>query len=130
MARKKPKGTELSVFKGREAKLNRAIFKTIALKGPQSTNSLYRNVRKLRGFSRKHYGNVNKRVRALEELGYVKSADIQNLEGRTKAIVYELKAKAYLALMLDSVSLETMLNRTNEETATKILAAIAELIYW
>jgi hypothetical protein len=59
MARKKAKGTELSVFKGREAKLNRAIFQTLALKGPQSTNGLYQNVRKLRGFSRKHYVNVN-----------------------------------------------------------------------
>jgi DNA-binding transcriptional ArsR family regulator len=128
MARKS-KGTELSVFKGREAKLNRAIFKTLALKGPQSTNSLYKNVKKLRWFSRKHYGNVNKRIRALEELGYVKATDIQNIEGRTKAVVYELKTKAYLALMLDSISLETLLNRTNEETATKILAAIAELIW-
>ena len=116
------------MFKGREAKLNRAISQTLALKGLQSTNSLYKNVRKLRGFSRKHYGNVNKRVRALEELGYVKAADVQNVEGRTKAVVYELKAKAYLALILDSISLENLLNRTNEETATKIMAAIAELI--
>ena len=128
MARKKSQGTELAVFKGREAKLNRAIFQTLALKGTQSTNSLYKNVRKLRGFSRKHYGNVNKRVRALEELGYVKAADVQNVEGRTKAVVYELKAKAYLALILDSISFENLLNRTNEETATKIMAAIAELI--
>ena len=116
------------MFKGREAKLNRAIFQTLALKGLQSTNSLYKNVWKLRGFNRKHYGNVNKRVRALEELGYVKAADVQNMEGRTKAVVYELKAKAYLALILDSISFENLLNRTNEETATKIMAAIAELI--
>jgi hypothetical protein len=128
MARKKAKASELSVFKGREARLNRAIFKILALKGPQSTNSLYKNVKKLRGFSRKHYGNVNKRVRALEELGYVKAADIQNLKGRTQAVVYELETKAYLALFLDTISLETMLNRANEETATKILATIAELI--
>jgi hypothetical protein len=128
VARKKAEGIELSVFKGKEDKLNRAIFQTLALKEPQSTNSLYKNVRKIRGFSRKHYGNVNKRVRALQELGYVKAADIQNTEGRTQAVVYELKTKAFLALMLDSISLETMLNRANEETATKILAEIAELI--
>jgi hypothetical protein len=128
MAQKKSKGTDLSVFKGREAKLNRAIFKILALKGPQSTNSLYKNVRKLRGFSRKHYGNINKRVRALEELGYVKAVDIQNIKGRTKAVIYELKTKAYLALILNSINLETMLNRTNEETAIKLLATIAEIV--
>jgi hypothetical protein len=128
MAQKKSKGTDLSVFKGREAKLNRAIFKILALKGPQSTNSLYKNVRKLRGFSRKHYGNINKRVRALEELGYVKAVDIQNIKGRTKAVIYELKTKAYLALILNSINLETMLNRTKEETAIKLLATIAEIV--
>ena len=128
MARKKTKGTELSVFKGREAKLNRAIFQILALNGLQSTNRIYGNVKKLAGFRRKHYGNVNKRVRALESLGYVKAADVQTAEGRTKAVVYELKAKAYLALMLDSIGLESLLNRTNEESATKILVVIAELI--
>lgn len=129
MAPRENQRSELSVFKGREAMLNRAIFKILALKGPQSTNSLYKNVKKLRGFSSKHYGNVNKRVRALEELGYVKAADIQNLKGRTKAVIYKLETKAYLALTLASISLETMLNRANEESATKILAAIAELLY-
>ena len=63
------------------------MFKTLALKGPQSTNSLCKNVKKLCGFSRKHHGNANKRVRASEELGYVKLAAIQNLEGRTQAFL-------------------------------------------
>jgi hypothetical protein len=65
----------------------------------------------------------------LENLGYVKAIDIPNIKGRTKAVVYELKAKAYLALMIDSISLENLLNRTNEESATKILATIPELIW-
>jgi len=115
------------VFKGREARLNRAIFQILALKGAQSTNSLHRNIKKLRGFSRKHYGNVNKRVRALEELGYVKAVDIKNTEGRTKAVVYELEPKAYLALMLDSISLEDLLTRANAESAIRIMAALTEL---
>ena len=116
------------MFKGREAKLNRAVFQTLALKGPQSTKSIHSNIKKLRGFSRKHYGNVNKRVRALEGSGHVKALTIQNTEGRTKAVVYELKAKAYLALMLDSTSIEELLSRVDEESATRLLAAIAELI--
>jgi hypothetical protein len=112
---------------GREAKLNRVIFQILALKGAQSTNSLYKSIKKTRGFSRKHYGNVNKRIRALEELGHVKAVDVKNTEGRTKAVVYELEPKAYLALMLDSISLEDMLNRANAESAIKILAALTEL---
>lgn len=66
----------------------------------------------------------------MDVLGYVKEADIQNLKGRTQAVVYELKTKAYLALLLDSISLETMLSFTNEETATKLWGAIAEAVFF
>ena len=129
MARNESKNRELSVFKGREAKLNRAIFQTLALKGVQSTNKLYLNIKKQKEFRQKHYGNVNKRARALENQGYLKATEIPSHQGRTKAVYYELKAKAYLALMLNSVDLENLLNLTNDETATKILAAIAETIF-
>jgi DNA-binding PadR family transcriptional regulator len=125
MARKKGKGTELSVFKGREAKLNRAIFQELALEGPQNIYTLHKNLRKIRGFKQVHYGNVNKRTRALEQTGYLKTAKIENTKAGFEAAVYELTARTYLALMLDSISLENLLNRIDEDSATEILATIA-----
>ena len=120
-------GTGLSVFKGREARLNRAIFQTLAQKGPQTIYDIHKKIKAQRGMKRTYYGNVNKRVRALEQTGYLKPAKIQNTKAGFEATVYELTAKAYLGLMLDSISLENLLNRIDEDSATEILAAIAGL---
>jgi len=125
MARKKSKGTELSVFKGRETKLNRAIFQILAQKCPQTIYDTHKKIKAQRRLKRTYYGNVNKRVRALEQTGYLKPAKIQNTKAGFEATVYELTARAYLGLMLDSISLESLLNRIDEDSAMEILTAIA-----
>jgi hypothetical protein len=127
MARKKPKGTELSVFKGREAKLNRAIFHRLGLEGPQNIYILHKNIRKTRGFRQIHYGNVNKRVRTLEQTGYLKVYEVQTSKSGFQKVIYELTARAYLALMLSSISLEDMLSQIGEDSAVEILATLAGL---
>jgi hypothetical protein len=123
----KPKDTKLSVFKGREAKLNRAIFQSLALKGALTIYDIHKNVRTFRGLKYTYCGNVNKRVRALEQLGYVKEANIKSTRAGFEATEYELTARAYLALMLDSTNLECLLNRMDEDVASEILAAITTL---
>jgi hypothetical protein len=57
----------------------------------------------------------------------VKIVNVQSTKAGFEATVYELSAKAYLALMLASISLENLLNRIDEDSATEILAAIAGL---
>jgi len=123
----KPKNTKLSVFKGREAKLNRAIFQSLALKGAQTIYDIHKHVRTFRGMKYTYYGNVNKRVRVLQQLGYVKEANIKSTKAGFEATEYELTTKAYLALMLDSTNLEDLLTRMDEDVASEILAAIARL---
>ena len=122
MARRK--GTELSVFKGREAKLNRAIFQALALKGPQTIYDIHKRLRAVGELRYTHYGNVNKRVRDLQCLGYVKEARVKNTKAGFEAIEYELTAKAYLSLALDSINLEDLLNRIDEVVALEILTAV------
>jgi Trm5-related predicted tRNA methylase len=123
------KGTELSVFKGREAKLNRAIFQALALKGPQTIYDIHRSLRKMRGLRRTHYGNVNKRVRDLQNLGYVREINIKRTKAGFEATEYELTAKAYLALIFDSITLDNLLNRASEDAALEILASVTSL-FW
>ena len=124
MARKKCKGTELNVFKGREAKLNRAIFQTLAMTGPQTIYDLHKNFRTQKELKKIHYGNVNKRVRALEKIGYVRVDKIQKTKSGFDATVYELSVKTYLALVLNADSLENLLNNISENAALEILSAI------
>ena len=123
----KPKNTKLSVFKGREARLNRGIFQSLALKGAQTIYDIHKHVRTFRGLKYAYYGNVNKRVRTLEQLGFVKGVGVKSTKAGFEAIEYELTIRAYLALMLDSINLEDLLNRMDEDVASEILALIATL---
>jgi hypothetical protein len=70
---------------------------------------------------------VNKRVRALQQLGYLKEANIKSTKAGFEAIEYELTTRTYLALLLDSVSIEDLLNRMDEDVASEILALMATL---
>jgi len=127
VAKGKRNSGRLSVFKGREAKLNRAIFQALALKGPQTIYDIHKRLRTMRGLRCTHYGNVNKRVRALQQLGYVKEVNIKSTKAGFEATEYELTARAYLALMLASIKPEDLLNRIDEDAALEILAAMTML---
>jgi hypothetical protein len=123
----KPKNTKLSVFKGREARLNRAVFQSLALRGAQTIYDIHKHVRTFRGMKYTYYGNVNKRVRALQQQGYVKEVNVKSTKAGFEATEYELTARTYLALMLDSINLEDLLSRMDEDVASEILAAMARL---
>jgi len=126
VAKRKAKSGRISVFKGREAKLNRAIFHILALKGPLTIYDIHKEVKARRGLRRTRYASVNKRVRSLEESGYIKKIGVKRTRAGFKASIYELNARAYLAILLDSISLEVFLKRVNEATAQTILGAIMQ----
>jgi DNA-binding PadR family transcriptional regulator len=127
MARKKARGTELSVFKGREAKLNRAIFKVLAVKESQTIYEIHQQIRAIKGFKHIHYGNVNKRVRALEQKGYAKVSSTRNTKAGFEVLTYELTSKAFLAMKLGTETFESFLLRMDEQTALEIMALIVAL---
>jgi hypothetical protein len=121
------KGTELSVFKGREAKLNRAIFRALALKGPQTIYDVHKQLKYLRDLRFIRYGNINRRVRSLEKLGFIRIAGMKKTKAGFEATLYEVAAKACLALLLDSISLDEMLCQMDEGSALGILSALVGL---
>lgn len=124
----KPKNPRLSVFKGREAKLNRAIFQSLALKGPQTIYDIHKQAKANRGLKYTKYATVNKRVRNLEESGYIKKTGARKTKAGFEAQTYELTVKSYLALLLNSASLEELLDRLDENSGSTILADIALMI--
>jgi DNA-binding MarR family transcriptional regulator len=118
------KGTELSIFKGREAKLNRAIFQTLALKGPQTIYDTYKRIRTQRGLGHVKYASVNKRVRALEECGYLEKGGEKKTKAGFSTNVYDLTDRTYLALLLSQLNLEWFLRNIDEVKTLTILAII------
>ena len=124
MAKRKRKTGRIPIFKGREAKLNRAIFHILALRGPLTIYDIHKQVKVQRKLRHARYASVNKRVRSLEKLGYIKKTGVKRTTAGFKASIYELTTKAYLAILLNSINLEDLLKRVDEATASAILATI------
>ncbi|NIR86922.1 hypothetical protein GWO13_04830 [Candidatus Bathyarchaeota archaeon] len=67
---------------------------------------------------------MNKRVRSLEELRYVKRIGVKKTKAGFEASIYELTARAYLAMLLNFINLNELVTRADEATASAILAAV------
>jgi len=120
----KPKNTRLSVFKGREARLNHAIFQILSLKGPLIIYDIHKELKAQKGLRYIRYASVNKRVRLLKESGYINKIGVKKTKAGFQASVYELTARAYLAMLLNFINLDDLLMKVDEATASTILVAI------
>ena len=124
MPRRKRKTGRISVFKGRKAKLNHAIFYILAGKGPQTIYDIHKTVKTQRRLKHVRYPSVNKRVRSLEETGYIKKIGIKKTKTGSQAIIYDLAARAYLAMLLNPINLDKLVMQVDEVAALIILGDI------
>ena len=124
MAKGKRIHGRLSIFKGREAKLNYVVFQVLSLKGPQTIYDIRKQLKNLKGFRKVRYATVNKRVRTLQEKGYLKKAGVKKTKAGTEATIYEPTTKAYLAVLLNQIKLNQFLEEAEEEALLLILATI------
>jgi len=124
--RRKRKTGRISVFKGREAKLNRAIFLILALKGPQTIYDLRREVRKQKHLAGTKYPVVNRRVRRLEASNYLEKAGRRKIKTQPgdQAILYQLTSRAYLAILLNQINLDKFTQTAGEDTIIATLSAL------
>jgi len=123
--RRKCASGRISVFKGREARLNRAIFHILALKGPLTIYEICKEVRKLKALKHTKYTNVNRRVRALESSGYSEGVGSRKTQAGFTATLYQLSTRGYLALMLNQINIETILRKADKPTILSLLAALS-----
>ena len=124
MPKQKTSTIKLQVFKGREAKLNKAIFQTLVLRGSQIVYEIHKQIRKSRGLKDARYANVNLRVRKLESSGYLEKTGSRKTKAGFEASLYGLTSKTYVALLLESVSFEELLDVPDEAAANQLMAAI------
>jgi len=115
-----------SVFKGRDARLNKAIFWILAQQSPLTIYDLWRKLRTQRDFAYTPYNTVNRRVRTLEEHGYLEKIGQRRTKTGFVAILYQLTARAYLAILLDKINLDNFITKAPEPG---IFNAIAAIIY-
>jgi DNA-binding Lrp family transcriptional regulator len=123
----KRQNRRLTVFKGREAKLNKAIFQILALKCPQTIYDMHKAVKALKGLRYIRYASVNKRMKALEETGYLRKIGVKETKAGFKAKIYELTARAYLAIAMNSMDLEELVAQLDDTMALTMLTAMISL---
>jgi len=116
----------ISVFKGREARLNKAIFHILALKGPLKIYDIHKEVKAQKGLKHTKSTNVLRRIRALEESGYLEKAGTRKTLPGYERVLYKLSSKTYLALLLNKINLDSFIQTADEDTITAMLAAIIQ----
>ena len=123
MTRKKCVGSELSVFKGREGKLNFAIFLILALSDPLKIKELQKQLSKNPHLEGTYYASLTKRLHCLVDEEYLK----ENKVGR-QAATYQLTNKALLAVFLDSYSMQEILDKASQKKRALLLLALVNSV--
>ncbi len=113
------------VFKGREAKLNLAILRLMADSAPLTKYEIHKQITKIWQLRKTRYSNVNTRIRALQEEGFLKGAGSRETKAGFEATLYEATAKAILNLQLNGQNLDELIGDFNEDEASVISTLVA-----
>jgi len=123
----KPSTIKLQVFKGREAKLNKAVFRILALKGPHAVYALLGEIKKQRGFTDTRYGVVRRRVEALEKQDYLMRVGFEKTHVGSYAPVYQMTPRAELALTLSRTDLDRLVKESDYARIIQMLETLKPL---
>jgi len=85
---------------------------------------MYKIMKTRRRLRHVRYASINKRVRSLEETGYIKKIGVKKTKTGSEAIIYDLANRAYLAILIDSINLNELVMQADETTASAILGDI------
>jgi predicted transcriptional regulator len=120
---KRNEKSKLSLFKGREAILNKAIFLVLAQEGPQTIYDICMKVRAQKALRYTKYSVINHRVRSLVEKGYIERIGARKTQAGFESQLYQLALRAYLAAILNMINLNTFIEKANVEDIISALAA-------
>jgi len=115
----------IAVFRGRDARLNKAIFWILAQRSPLTIYDVWRRLRTQRDFTYIPYNTANRRVRALEDHGYIEKSGERKTKTGFAAKLYQLTARAYLAMLLKRIDIDEFIEKA---TDSKMLTALATFI--
>jgi len=125
--RRKRDTVRLSVFKGRKAKLNRAIFQILHQKTPQTAWQIFSLLSKKKNMKALTYWTVIRRIRALQNQDYILVVgEIETMPG-TETSLYQLTPRAELAFVLDKLKMDQFLKEAGYD---RILIALEAFKNW
>jgi hypothetical protein len=102
----KPSTIRLQVFKGREAKLNKAVFTILAHRDPCAMNALLGEIRKQRGLHDTRDSVLRRRVEALEKQDYLMKVGAVKTRRGYDTPLFSLTPRAELAIAISKTDLD------------------------
>jgi hypothetical protein len=111
----KPKDTTLSVFKGREARLNRVIFTILDAKKLLTSYDMYLEIRRNKGFRHTKYPSVDRRMKALQQQHWISRKGTRRTKPGFNSPFYELSSRGQTATEIDRVNMNDFLKNAEEE---------------
>jgi hypothetical protein len=117
-------GSELSVFKGREARLNLALFTALALLGPLNITEIQKHVSRKKGLGRTYYASLTKRIRSLIKDEYI--IELQPKKG-SRAMTYQITEKAHLAMFFYDHNYQEILDKSDGNDSANLLIALSKI---
>ena len=124
MQKSKRQSGRLTVFKGREAKLNKAIFQILAVKGPRAICALLEEIRRQRGLSETREGVLRRRVNALEKQDYLMRVGTTKTRRGYDTPLYDLTPRAELAMALSKTDLDKFVKEADYHRLISMLDAL------
>jgi hypothetical protein len=94
------------------------------MNGPENLYGILKQIKFFRGLKGTRHASVGKRIRILEETGFVRKAGFKKTKAGIETPIYEVTAKALIALLLDKFSLEELLNRLNESLIFQTIVTV------
>jgi hypothetical protein len=125
--RRRRKSSNISVFKGRKARLNHAIFQTLAHRSPQTTWDIFKELKKRKDMTKLRYWVLIRKIKALQELDYLMNVgDTKTMPG-TETALYQLTPRAELAMALHQIDLDEFIRKAEYHRIFSALEAFQDL---
>jgi DNA-binding Lrp family transcriptional regulator len=118
----------LSVFTGREAKLNKAIFQVLAIEGALTIYEINKKVKTHKSLRYIKYSVINRRVRNLTDKGYIEAISARRTQAGFQAQLYQLTLRAYLAITLSKIDLDRFIEEANEKSIINALTSLVPIL--
>lgn len=114
MTREQSKGTDLPVFQGTKAKLNRAIFEVLQVKKLASYDA-YLEIRRMKGHRHYKYQVVDRRLKSLYDERWIFESGTKRTQPGTDTPVFEFSLRGQTALEMDKTSRSRFLREANDD---------------
>ena len=86
---------------------------------------VYKRVRETRGFRHLRYHVINRRIRDLEQGGFIEVTMVKETPQGQKVKYYQPTTKTYLTFLLDAVNLDQLIQSANNTDIITLLAALS-----